>query len=66
MNRRSKNIFVKVLQSFGIVMILLSLWMLPRQDPGSAEKIITMVNIGIGALLVLIGLYHSFKERYDK
>jgi arginine exporter protein ArgO len=47
---------------FGIVMVLLSVWTLSLQTQGSAERIISIINIVLGAVLIAIGLYLSFKE----
>lgn len=51
---------------FGIVMVLLSVWTLSLQAQGSAERIISIINIVLGAVLIAIGLYLSFKESSNK
>jgi uncharacterized membrane protein YeaQ/YmgE (transglycosylase-associated protein family) len=51
------------MQSFGGAMILISLWLIPQHAPGSAEKIISILNCIIGALLILFGWYLSYKGR---
>ena len=56
-------IWSRILIPAGLVMIVLSLWMLPFQEHGSAERFISFVNCGLGGLLTLIGIVLSKIER---
>lgn len=66
MRQNGKSFFAKLMQSFGVVMIVLSLWLLSFHPPQSAERIITILNIAIGSFLIISGWYLSFKERKNK
>lgn len=66
MKHETLTILAKFMQSFGGAMILLSLWLLPKHPKGSAEKIISVLNIIVGSLLVLFGWYLSYRERDNK
>jgi hypothetical protein len=66
MKHGASTVLAKLMQSFGGVMILLSLWLLPTHPKGSAEKIISVLNIIVGSLLVLFGWYLSYRERNNK
>lgn len=59
---RTPRLFARLMLPFGIVMVLLSVWTLSLQARGSAERIISIINIVLGAVLITIGLYLSFKE----
>ncbi len=56
------GLFARLMLPFGIVMVLLSAWTLTLQTLGSAERIISIINIVIGTILIIIGLYLSFRE----
>ncbi len=63
---RTPRLFARLMLPFGIVMVLLSVWTLSLQAQGSAERIISIINIVLGAVLIAIGLYLSFKESSNK
>jgi uncharacterized membrane protein YeaQ/YmgE (transglycosylase-associated protein family) len=63
LDKKAKTLLAKLMQSFGGAMILISLWLIPQHAPGSAEKIISILNCIIGALLILFGWYLSYKGR---
>ncbi len=56
MTERALSIMGTIMLPLGILMILLSVWMLPYQLPGSAERVITIADIGIGTVLAGCGL----------
>lgn len=45
-----------IIAPIGFVILLLSLWMLPLQPQGSAEKLITQADIAIGSVLAVGGI----------
>jgi len=45
-----------IMAPIGVVILLLSLWMLPMQPQGSAEKMITQADIAIGCVLAVSGI----------
>ncbi|PKL11865.1 MAG: hypothetical protein CVV52_12290 [Spirochaetae bacterium HGW-Spirochaetae-8] len=59
---RTPRLFARLMLPFGIVMVILSVWTLSLQSRDSAERIISIINIVLGAVLIAIGLYLSFKE----
>lgn len=52
-----------LLLGYGLFSLLLSIWMIGHQQPGSNERIITYVNIIIAVILILIGLLLFVRER---
>ena len=60
------RIWSRILIPAGLVLLLLSLWMLPYQSEGTAERFISFVNIGLGAVLTVIGIVLSRMERANK
>jgi len=67
MKSKDRTLFARLMLPFGIVMLLSSFWSLSLQDPQSAERIITWVNIALGAVLVIVGvhLFPRGKEHAD-
>jgi threonine/homoserine/homoserine lactone efflux protein len=64
--RQAPRLFTRLMLPFGIVMVLLSVWTLFLQAPGSAERIISIINIVFGAILIGIGFYLSIKESSNR
>ncbi|MGE0075791.1 MAG: hypothetical protein AB7S52_11225 [Sphaerochaetaceae bacterium] len=66
MENRTIAFFSRLMVSFGLVMIILSLVLLPRHPSRSAERIVSVMNIIVGSLLVLCGKFLSRMGRKDK
>ena len=60
------HIWARILIPAGLVLFILSLWMLFYQEKGTAEQIISFINIGLGLLLTLIGVVLSRMERVNR
>jgi len=58
--------FAKLLLVFGIVMIALSLILRTENQPGSPEEIVNTLNIGIGAMMVVLASVYLFLKRKKK
>jgi hypothetical protein len=50
----------------GIAIVALSVWMVPRQLPESAERIITYADIGIGIFLIICGLFAFLRRERSR
>ncbi len=46
----------RIMTPIGVMILLLSLWMLPMQPQGSAERMITQADIAIGCVLAISGI----------
>ena len=58
--------FAKLLLVFGIVMIALSLMFRTENRPGSPEEIVNTLNIGIGAMMVVLASGYLLLKRKKK
>lgn len=63
MNKGMMKVLGSVTAPFGAVMIILSLWMMPYQEQGSAEGVISVVNLFIGGFLIISGIWISRRGR---
>lgn len=57
------KIFARIMLPVGLVILVLSIWLFPLQENGSAERIITIVNILLGLILTIIGVFLLKRER---
>lgn len=55
--------FSILMASFGIVMTLLSVLTFSVAENESAERFISLLNIGIGVLLIVFGLLYFVKHK---
>ena len=60
------RMFARLMLPIGLVILILSVWILPFQEGGSAERLITYINIALGSILTVLGVFLILRERHDR
>lgn len=66
MKREIMRLFVRLMLPLGLVILILSIWILPFQEGGSADHLITLIDIALGAVLTVLGVFLILRERHNK
>lgn len=66
MRHEIMKIFVRLMLPLGVVILILSIWMVPFQEGGSVERLITLIDIALGSILTVLGVFLILRERHDK
>jgi len=66
MRQEIMKIFVRLMLPLGVVILILSIWMVPFQEGGSVERLITLIDIALGSILTVLGVFLILRERHDK
>lgn len=66
MKRDIMRIFIRLMLPLGLVILILSIWILPFQEGGSADRLITLIDIALGSILTVLGVFLILRERHHK
>ena len=66
MKREILRMFAHLMLPIGLVILILSVWIVPFQEGGSAERLITLINIALGSILTVLGVFLILRERHDR
>lgn len=60
------RMFARLMLPIGLVILVLSVWIFPFQEEGSAERLVTWINIALGLCLTVLGVFLILRERHDR
>ncbi len=66
MKRNIMRIFARLMLPLGLVILILSIWILPFQEGGSADHFITLIDIALGSVLTVLGVFLLLRERHHR
>lgn len=60
------RMFARLMLPIGLVILILSVWILPFQVEESAERLVSVFNIALGLILTVLGVFLILWERHDR